>query len=160
MPDTVADKIAQELVFDWPVHNRKVAAEINRQIDASFRYLSLNRGRPTVAEVLEHAQIEAEKHRQGPQDLVNRDVEYYFKSRAEVARRESGPAKWVIAAGGVVANAFYNTLKAGTRLAGHEEIMRTDKDVPTSPPGGFVWGTRAARTATEMTAARESAQGW
>jgi hypothetical protein len=110
--------------------------------------LRRNKGDPTVSETLDLAQANAEKARKGPHDLVGRDVEYYLKSRWEVSKRESSAAKWAVAGGGVAANLIYSGLKAAAIGLGAEPVMRTDPDVPVTPPGGISWGSRGCADGT------------
>ena len=139
-----------------------VAQKINHFIQNAYNYMSRNGGTPTVSEVLDKAQIDAQNDRKGPFDLIGRDAEYYLKSRHEVAMRGFDPPrggggcfgqdlrdidtgwKTTIAGGGVFLNLYYNAKKAVYIGAGQEEKMRTDPDVMVSPPGGIAWGTKGA----------------
>lgn len=142
-------------------HDVMVANQINHYIQNAFNYLSRNKGTPTVSEVLDKAQVDAQNGRKGAFDLVGRDAEYYLKSRHEVARRgfdfprgggcfgadlRDADTTWktLIAAGGTFLNIYYNAKKAIYIGAGQEEKMRTDPDVMVSPPGGIAWGTKGA----------------
>jgi hypothetical protein len=135
-----ADFVAAWLLSMRP-HNEFVALKINQHIQTAYQSLSA-KGNPTVAEVLEAAQDLAEKNRKGPFDDVGRDAEYYLKSRWQVATRETPFGKKVVALGGAGLNVIYNGLKASAIGLGFEAAMRTDNDVPVSPPGGILWGTR------------------
>ena len=140
-----------------------VAQKINQYILDAYQAMSKNGGNPTVAEVLDKAQAEAQKGRKGSFDKIGRDVEYYLKSRAGVAKRglsgnlTQGPGlgplalrklnddyKALIGGGGIALNVIYNGLKAGMIGLGGEELMRTDPDVMVSPPGGLAWGAVGA----------------
>jgi hypothetical protein len=142
-------------------HDVMVANQINQYIQNAYNFLSRNKGTPTVSEVLDKAQVDAQNGRKGSFDLVGRDTEYYLKSRHEVARRgfdfpQGGGCfgadlrdldtswKTTIAAGGTFLNIYYNSKKAIYIGAGQERKMRTDPDVMVSPPGGIAWGTKGA----------------
>ncbi len=139
-PNTGAD-FAAAWLLSLPAHNELVAQRINQYIRTAYGSRS-SKGTVTVVEVLEAAQDLAEKGRKGPHDEIGRDAEYYLKSRWQVASQQSMFAKRVVAFGGGGLNGIYNGLKAVGIGLGFESVMRTDKDIPVSPPGGFLWGVR------------------
>jgi hypothetical protein len=136
-----ADFVAEWLLSMRP-HNEFVAQKINQYIVTAYESSIKAKGTPTVVDVLEAAQDLAEKNRKGPFDEIGRDAEYYLKSRWQVAKRETKFGKHVVGIGGAGLNAIYNGLKTAAIGFGFETAMRTDSDVPISPPGGFLWGTR------------------
>jgi hypothetical protein len=125
------------IVMDWGVistHDAAVLTKVNGFIDTAYAK------HQTVTETLDAAQAIAEGARQGPHDLVGRDAEYYLKCRHQVSKQEHMVTAVPVAIGGNVLNLFYNGIKAVLIGAGFEEQIRTDKDVPVTPPGGIWWG--------------------
>lgn len=137
----IADSAAAWLL-SLRAHDVLVAQRINEHIQIAFQSAIRSKSSTTVVDILEVAQDLAEKGRKGPHDEIGRDAEYYLKSRWQVAMRKSLFAKQVVAFGGSGLNVVYNGLKGIAIGLGFESAMRTDPDVPVSPPGGFIWGTR------------------
>jgi hypothetical protein len=133
-----------EWLLSIPAHNELVANKVNQYIQTAFQSRVKAGGSPTIVEVLEAAQDLAEKGRKGPHDEIGRDAEYYLKCRWQVAKRDTVLAKQVVALGGTGLNLLYNGLKAAAIGLNFEPIMRTDSNVPVSPPGGILWGIRGA----------------
>jgi len=115
-------------------HDTAVLTKINGFIDTAYNKHF------TVTETLDSAQSMAEGARQGPHDLVGRDTEYYLKCRHQVSKQEHMVTAVPVAIGGDALNIFYNGIKAVLIGAGFEEQIRTDKNVPVTPPGGIWWG--------------------
>ncbi|MEC5384888.1 hypothetical protein VVD49_04095 [Uliginosibacterium sp. H3] len=140
-PGNAAADSAASWLLSLRAHNVLVTQRINRYIEAAFQSAIRAKGSPTVVDVLETAQDLAEKARTGPHDEIGRDAEYYLKSRWQVAKRESLEAKNIVAFGGTGLNVIYSGLKVAAIGLGFEEAMRTDADIPVSPPGGIIWGS-------------------
>ena len=139
-PYAIANSAAAWILSER-AHNILVSNKINLYIQTAFQHRVNEKGNPTIVDVLEAAQDLAEKGRKGNHDEIGRDAEYYLKSRWQVAKRESLSAKRIVALGGVGLNILYNGLKGAAIGLDFEKKMRTDPDVPVSPPGGIIWGS-------------------
>jgi hypothetical protein len=129
----------------YSTHDFAVALRVNRYIAIA------NAAMPTltVAEKLEHAWSENIREReQSPESSVSevgRDADYYFAARKEVANSDGVIEKNAKSALGVVATGLYLGLKSVSSVGesvGLPSFMRTDKDRPNAPVGGFSWMRR------------------
>jgi hypothetical protein len=129
----------------YSAHDFAVAQRVNRYIAIA------NAAMPTltVAEKLEHAWAENIRERERSPEAsvseVGRDADYYFAARKEVANSDSSLEKNAKSALGVVATGLYFGLKTASsagEAVGLPAFMRTDKDRPNAPVGGFSWMRR------------------
>ena len=72
-------------------------------------------------------------------DLVLRDAEYYFHSRAGVASRKDMSGKVLEGLTWNLRQSGQNIVKGISQLAGVDKWMRSKADSPNSPPGGDFW---------------------
>lgn len=126
----------------YNAHDHAVMERINRWIrKANETFPKL-----TIAEKLEWAWSQNIREREEDStNVVGRDADYYFAARHVIAADKSQYEKYAHWGVGIVATGAYNALKVVTGLVGADKIMRTDKDKPNAPPGGFVWMNRGAK---------------
>jgi hypothetical protein len=135
----MADGSAGAVVYD--AHDQAVMNRINRHIKKANE----EQPKATVAEKLEWAWSQNIAERElDSTNIVGRDADYYFAARKEIAKDKSTAMRYAKWAGGNVATGFYNALKVATSAVGADKVMRTDKDKPNAPPGGFLWMNRGA----------------
>ena len=135
-------------------HDKAVTRRINKFI--ALANVKLKAG--TIAEKLEAAWSDNIKDRRmtDTTDTVGRDADCYFASRHSIAALHGAALKEMLSIAGTAVTPVYIGLKAtfkamskGAATVGLTElsisldkVMRTDKDKPNAPPGGFVWEQR------------------
>jgi hypothetical protein len=130
------------VVAVYDAHDQAVMQRVNRWVAKA----NADMAKGTVAEKLEWAwsQNIAEREKDST-NVVGRDADYYLAARHEIAKDKSKAAKYAKWGVGIVATGVYNGLKVVTGAVGADKVMRTDKDKPNAPPGGFTWMNRGAR---------------
>ena len=125
----------------YDAHDQAVMQRVNRWIAK----VNAEMPKSTVAEKLEWAWSQnIEERMKDSTNTVGRDADYYFAARHEIAKDKSNAGKYATWGVGIVATGLYNGLKVVTGAVGADKIMRTDKDKPNAPPGGFTWMNRGA----------------
>jgi hypothetical protein len=121
-------------------HDGAVAKRINGYVRAAHAQWAKSGG--TVGDILVRAVALSKEGRRGPTDIVGRDAEYYLMFRAQVADSEWTIEQFAKQRVGDLVNICYNLGKAGAIGLGLEPLMRTDPDVPVTPPGisAVAWG--------------------
>jgi hypothetical protein len=141
-------------IQSYDAHDRAVMRRINKFIALA----NAKCAKCTIAHRLEMAWASNIKDREinGTTDTVGRDADYYFASRHSIAAQPGTLKKEAMAIAGTAATLGYIGLKftmhavsVGAAKAGltglsqsADQLMRTDKDKPNSPPGGFGWEQR------------------
>jgi hypothetical protein len=139
-------------------HDQAVMRRINRFIALeNSKYMS-----STIAKKLEYAWsdniTEREIDATHSQDTVGRDADCYFASRHSIAALHGKFEKEGESIAGTVATPVYiglkSIFKAASSVAGSvgwsqlsedlDKVMRSNKNLPNAPPGGFVWEQRGA----------------
>ena len=123
----------------YNAHDKAVMQRVNRHIrEANAAYL-----KSTVAEKLEMAwSANIREREQDSTNIIGRDADYYFAARKQLATSDWKAVKMLYSLIGEAGWIVYAGLKIGTEIVGHPEWMRTDKDKPNAPVGGFMWMNR------------------
>ena len=131
----------------YNTHDNAVMHRINRHI----RMVNKDHPKLTVAEKLEMAWSNNIREREeDPSNTIGRDADYYFAARHELAKSDN-PA--VRVGKGIIGEAgwtVYSTLKIVLDAVDLGKMMRTDKDKPNAPVGGFFWMNRGIADAMKL----------
>ena len=135
----------------YDAHDHAVMLRINRHIEVANKTYPQD----TVGKRLNEAWgmniAEREKDAASSSSTIGRDADHYFAGRLEVSRKAAAVggsklAKGVVSAGGLAVKGFYETLKAASALqeaaTDGPGFMRTNKDLPNAPLGGWTWFVR------------------